>query len=99
MNYQDIGFDHFFRRGNSNKIKSQELPELSASAVESLIDQISGTKLSGGIISSKDGKLTIDLENSLIKYNDGVIDLLKVGGANKELTLKNNSDTILVSNT
>ncbi len=99
MDYTQLGFNNSFQRAEQiQQISSGQIPTMSPYTVNSIIQGLSASKIKGGILQSNDGKLLIDLNLGTIKYNDGVTDLLTVGGANNELTLKDNNNNILVAN-
>ena len=57
-------YNDFFER----PFKGKKIPNLSSEDVDSYIQEISGNRLSGGIIKSKDGKLVINLESGELTY-------------------------------
>src|SRR5438128_1752920 len=97
MNYLDLGFDQSFERHPQKRITSEELPDVTPFTADSIIQQIPGSKIAGGVIESQDGKLKIDLEKGQFLYNDGVVDLLSLGGASRSLTVKDSNGTTLIS--
>ena len=96
MSWQDAGFDDSFER-KKKMVRQDEIPQISPFTADSVFTEIPGSKISRGIIKSQNGKLEIDLDNGTLTYNDGVVDLLKVGGDDNNLTLKSSSDTTLIS--
>jgi hypothetical protein len=97
MAYTDIGFDE-----NLNRIEAT--PDQSAQALDPLqfdtfTQQISASKLQGGIISSPDGKTQIDIDQGIFKVSNGVQDLITLGilpDGNVGLLIKNNDGQTLM---
>lgn len=63
---------------------------------------ISGNDVQGGVLTSNDGQLVIDLNASTINYSDNATTLLNVGGTNaagttNSLTINNAAGTPIVS--
>ena len=95
MNYEEAGFNQFFRREEpTKKIEVADLPEISTEDFGSLFQEVSGSKIRGGVLRSRDGRLTIDLENGKMTYNNGVVDLFTLGGTDREMTLKNTDNVV-----
>lgn len=63
--YKNRGFNEYFEK----TIGEKKIPYLSSFDVDSYIEEISSSKLSGGIIKSDDGKLVIDLINGTLTYD------------------------------
>ena len=83
-------FDAFYQR----KLNLPDNPQVSAYEFESQLQDVSASKIQGGAFSSQDGKLFIDLDNGIIRYNDGVSDIFNL--ENNSLTVKDaNGNTIL----
>lgn len=97
MSYLDIGFDENLMRVESTpQSNSQELDPL---AFDSFTQQISGSKVQGGVISSPDGKTKFDIENGVFKVNNGMEDLVSLGllsDGSYGLLIKNNEGKILM---
>lgn len=76
MSYQDIGFDE-----NLNRVEDSvgSFSDFSSADVDSYLDEVSGSKISGGMLSSPDGKIQVDLDKGVIKVNNGVADLVSLG--------------------
>ncbi len=101
MPYTDIGFDEFLQRSEpatgSNSGSSEQLDPTQA---ESFLPEISGSKVMGGVMTSPDGRLKIDLDNGVIKVNNGVADLLQFGvleDGEVGLMMKDNDENILLN--
>lgn len=78
-NYLDRGYNTFFEKEFVRERKEdRKLPFISSFDMDSFLEEVSATKLSGGIIKSKDGKLTINLEDGTIKYFDGITETVIV---------------------
>lgn len=77
MAYQDIGFDEFLQRSDS--LNSGPTDQLDSLQADTYLQELSGSKIAGGLISSPDGRLKIDLENNVFKVNNGVTDLVSFG--------------------
>lgn len=103
MDYLEAGFTKNFTRQPYKRDTSIEpemgksTPEYTTYDVDSLFQEIPGDKISGGVLTSLDGTLEINLNEGSIKYNDGVVDLLSVGGTDKTLTAKNSSNNTILS--
>lgn len=93
MSYTDEGFDKYFMR----KRAKRATPMITRQAANTLIDSLSGDKIVGGIIESTNGQLTIDLENGKMVYNDGIVDLLSLGGSDNNLIIRDTNDSTLVT--
>lgn len=71
MNYLEIGYDAFLNRIPDGGADTQQLNPL---AFDQFTDSVSGSKIQGGVFSSNDNRVIIDLEKNQIKINDGVAD-------------------------
>jgi len=72
--YEDIGYSKFFKRS----LNIPENNQISEYEVDSTIQGISANKVQGGLIVSQNGKLKIDLDQGILTYNDGAIDLFEL---------------------
>jgi hypothetical protein len=55
--------------------------------------------VSGGVMTSQNGNLSIDLNTGQIRYTDGVNTIFNLGGSGNDLTITNNqSNNILNTN-
>lgn len=61
---ENSGHNEYFER----EFRKRKLPFITSFDMGSYLEEMSGSKLSGGIIKSKDGKLVMDLNNSTLKY-------------------------------
>jgi hypothetical protein len=77
MSYQDIGFDQFLNPVSAPS--SNQDQGIDPLAFDSFVDQVSGNKVQGGIISSPNGRIVIDLETGVLKINDGIENLIELG--------------------
>lgn len=66
--YRGRGYSENFQR----IVEDKKIPYLSSFDMTSYVEGISANLIQGGVITSKDGKLKIDLENSTITYDDGL---------------------------
>lgn len=75
MSYLDVGF-------NENLIRQELLPDpsqqLDPLQFEQFAQEFSGSKLIG-LLQSRDGKITIDLDNNTIIVSDGVVERVRLG--------------------
>jgi len=71
---EDLGFDAY-----GNRPMGQGSSLTSATKLDNLIENLSGSKLNVGVISSTDGRVTFDLENRRIIINDGTTDRVLIG--------------------
>jgi hypothetical protein len=80
MNYQDAGYDEFLtivdRDQQDSGISSSGMDP---QAFDNFTDQISGSKIQGGLILSPDGRMRIDLDQGFLRVSDGVQDLVQLG--------------------
>ena len=78
--YLDRGYSIYFEREFIDRLQApnRKLPYLSSFDMDSYVEEVSATKLSGGIIQSKDGKLKINLEEGTIRYNDGITETVVI---------------------
>lgn len=93
MDYLDAGFD-------SNMLRRQKRDDPTVSQYEfnSNYDGFQADKVQGGIMTSLDGKLVINLNTGEIAYNDGAVDTFNLGGDNGTITIKDtNNNTLLTS--
>lgn len=67
-NYVERGYSQTFEKISNER----KIPFLSEFDVQSYIEGLPGGLISGGVITSKDGKLKIDLEAGTITYSDGI---------------------------
>jgi len=58
------GHNEYFER----PFNKRKLPFISSFDMGSFLEEMSGSKLSGGIIKSKDGKLVINLDKGTLEY-------------------------------
>jgi len=89
-----MGFDDNFIRQDPEveQMKDQEYQQ------ELLQFGVPANNVVGGVMQSINGNLRIDLNQGQILYNDGVVDLLNVGGQNNAITISNDqSSSILTS--
>lgn len=76
MAYTDIGFDEFLNRLPVSQNSFQEMDPLES---DTFIPQLSGSKVQGGILSSPDGRIKLDLDQGIFKVSNGVQDLVNFG--------------------
>lgn len=97
MAYQDNGFDEFLNpvQGNSSS-SPQELDPLQS---DTFLQEISGSKVQGGVLTSPDGRVKVDLDSGFFKVSNGVQDLVQLGilpDGNVGLLIKDNDGNILM---
>lgn len=96
MSYIDIGYDE-----NLNLIEDSPVQDqgIDPQAFENFTDAISGSKIQGGILTSPDGKVKLDLETGAFIVNNGVQELVRFGilpDGNVGLLIKDqNGNTLL----
>jgi hypothetical protein len=78
MAYTDIGFDEFLLRKEPGPAAQQDT-QLDPLAFDNFVDQISGNKISGGILTSPDGRTKYDLDQGNFIVSNGVQDLINLG--------------------
>ncbi len=78
MAYTDIGFDENLNLINptSGSGNSQELAPLES---DTYTQEISGSKIQGGVLGSPDGRLGLDLDQGLFRISNGVQNLINFG--------------------
>lgn len=76
MNYLDAGFDPFLARVDQT---TQSLQQIDSLAFDQFTPNISGTKVQGGLLTSNDGKVRIDLENNTFIVTDGIAERVRLG--------------------
>jgi hypothetical protein len=77
MSYLDSGYDEFLNRIEpASQVQSQELDPLQ---FDSFTQQISASKLQGGVMLSPDGKIKMDLDQGYFLVSDGVQELVRFG--------------------
>lgn len=59
------GFNQFFERSMGER----KLPFINSFDMNSFLEEMSASKLSGGIIKSKDGRLEVNLDEGRITYD------------------------------
>lgn len=79
MPYVDIGFDRFLNRIAPTSQNNGGIQELDPTQTDTFFQQISGNKVIGGILSSPDGRVKLDLDQGILKISDGVQDLVTFG--------------------
>lgn len=99
--YLDIGYDQFLTRDTSGIDPSQASLALSAANYST---PTTGDQIQSGIISSKDGKLLIDLTNDTIIISDGTQNRVTLGtldDGSTGMVLKDQNGNIImqISNT
>ena len=62
---ENSGHNEYFER----EFRKRKLPFISSFDMGSYLEEMSGSKLSGGIIKSKDGKLVFNLDEGTLKYS------------------------------
>jgi hypothetical protein len=78
MAYQDIGFDEFLTRSEQSN-GDQQSAELDPQAFDNFVSEISGSKIQGGVLTSPDGRVKVDLDNGSFEVNNGVQSLVNLG--------------------
>jgi hypothetical protein len=68
QSYKGRGYTEHFEKPFGEK----KIPRLTSFDVDSYIQEISGNRLLGGIIYSKDKKLQINLDEGTVIYDDGI---------------------------
>lgn len=95
MDYRDIGFDEFL-----NRIEDTAAPQsLDPQTFDNLTDQLSASKVQGGTMLSPDGRISLDLDQAILRISNGVQDLITLGvlpDASIGLLLKDNDGKILL---
>lgn len=90
IDYTQIGYDQFFRKQTQQSAQassddntalqvyenSPSAPSQDYSQDPNSLPQIPGNNVVGGILQSTNGNLTIDLNQGILNYNDGVQNLL-----------------------
>ena len=74
MAYTDIGFDEFLQRSDAPMQGQPNGGQLDPLEADTYLPEVSGSKITGGIISSPDGRLKINLDEGFLKISDGVQD-------------------------
>ncbi len=88
MNYLDLGYNELFTREQPvNQITVEQLPQVPSVMIDKLLQEISLSMISGGRVQSNNGKLVIDLEKGEIVYNNGVKDLVFIGGEDDKVVI------------
>lgn len=76
--YQEAGFNSFLVR-EFPVANSSQRDLLSEDDFDSLVDGVSGSKITSGISRSKDGTLRVDWDRALISFNNGLNQVFQVG--------------------
>lgn len=76
LDYITSGYDSFLSKEIPTASQNQEFDPLQ---VEQFTQEISGSKVQGGVFSSISNHLIIDLENEIIRINDGIVDKITLG--------------------
>lgn len=85
-----------------NAIIYDPFADLASQNLSPATQQVSGDAVQGGTIKSSNGNLQIDLSNGTLNYNDGVTNLLSIGGNSADgtpnsLTAENISGQTILS--
>lgn len=113
ITYLSLGFNEFFNRVPQKSDKNPydyrgfyewedyatqgSIPQVTQQDAATMFQGIPGNTISGGLIQSQDGALSINLDQGGITYNDGAVDLLSIGGANKNVNINNSSNSSILS--
>lgn len=74
VSYLDLGFDQFLSRVPENSSNS-----ISSLAFEGFTDNLSGSKVQGGIMSTNDGQTELNLEQGFFRTIQADIQLVRFG--------------------
>src|SRR5947207_10973852 len=104
VSYIDIGYDRFFKKQiaapGSTQGDDASLANLysqgGSTPDNSLLQQIPANNVVGGVMQSNGGNMSIDLNNGIFNYTDGVQTLLSIDPVNG-LQINNNQGQSLVS--
>ncbi len=103
--YLDRGFNQFFQRIPVNQgpynwndyAANNSLPQVTTQDASTMFQGIPADKITGGVLQSRNGNLKLNLDDGTLVYNDGVVDLLAIGGEDNNLTIKNSSNINILS--
>lgn len=73
------------------------IPQVDAQDAATMFQSISANTITEGVLQSANGRLQIDLNQGSLSYNDGAVDLLRLGGQDNNLTINNSSNTSILS--
>lgn len=112
-NYLNRGFNQYFRRipqkddYNPYDYKgfyewedyatSGSIQQVTTQDAATMFQGIPANNISGGVMQSQNGALTIDLNQGSINYNDGAVNLFNLGGPDNNLTVNNSSNNNILS--
>jgi len=89
----------FLSQISENGIIFDPFSDFTNQTMQALLPAISANNVQGGVIQSNNGNLQIDLNNGTLNYNDGVQNLLNVGGTNTQGTPQSLTATDSLGNT
>jgi hypothetical protein len=87
MDYTDLGYDDRFEKGTRQNIPLEAFPQIPEVMFDNILQEVSGNKIAGGKFTSKNGKLTIDLEEGKFTYNNGTTDVVEIGGEDDTVSI------------
>lgn len=92
----------FIEQVSQNGYTFDPFSDTTSQTTQSMLQPISGDQIQGGVIQSNNGNLQLDLNNNILTYNDGITNLLNVGGSNSQgtpnsLTINNLAGNPIVS--
>ena len=99
MAYDNIGYNENLTRSENLPTESQQLDPLQ---FENFAPQISGTKIEGGIIKSRNGILTLDMDNELLTSTNKETEQVLIGKKSDEnigFEFKDNNHNLLMDET
>jgi hypothetical protein len=79
MSYTDLGFNEFLTRDFAPSAQQQNSQELDPLQFDSFTQQISASKLQGGVMLSPDGKIALDLDQGFFRVSNGLEELVRLG--------------------
>lgn len=74
MSYEDLGYTPFLTRQEETSFDV-----ISPSDVNEVIPELSASKLQGGVLSSKSGAMSVDLEKDAWIVSDGTVEIVRAG--------------------
>lgn len=78
MAYTDIGYDEFLNRIEPESVQNNA-QSLDPQQFDNFTDQISGSKIQGGIMRSADGKVLLDLETGYFQVTNNAQQNVRLG--------------------
>lgn len=91
--YKDYGYSEYFQRD----IYPKKSPSLSSFDTDSVIEEMSGDRIEGGEIYSRDRNILLSLEKGTLVITDRFVNLFEVDKDTKQIIIRDKNGNILLN--